>query len=404
MSSQDWYAPTNFGTVRARKTLGRGRFMPVLNFADQSDRGKGTPRNSLKWILGVCATVTVIALGSTFAANINLNTGNPVEFGQGVAATTPCSNGNNLTVTPYSTFTNASGGGAFYFTSISVSNIPSSCDGVDFQISVYNTSGGALPIFGTSKTVATIWDNSGSFEPGHGSRGSTVVSSEGSFTVTFTVPAAQATDVARFTIQSSSHTLANCADDGMNCVVGATGPGGGTIFYVNDAGFAEPGSACGDHCHNLEWAVSNWEWIVGYSGLSTGDYLGGHGTWGPYHDHFVSSSRSTDANGTGNQAIGAGFMNTLQLSNYTQNISTAQAARAWAANDNSAGQWFIPSLYELREIYLSSASHTGFQADVYSSSSERDQSFYWVADFGNNGHLQIDSRDGTTLVRPIRAF
>ena len=50
------------------------------------------PRNrkKLKLILGIGALAGVIALGSTLAANINLNTGGAVEFGQGLAQTVVC--------------------------------------------------------------------------------------------------------------------------------------------------------------------------------------------------------------------------------------------------------------------------------------------------------------------------
>ena len=48
--------------------------------------------------------VAVGALGSTFAANISLNGGAAVEFGQGVAVTAACDA--SITVTPGATFTN----------------------------------------------------------------------------------------------------------------------------------------------------------------------------------------------------------------------------------------------------------------------------------------------------------
>ncbi len=88
---------------------------------------------------GVCAFLLLLVGGTylvqtTLAANIALNSGSPVEFGQGITATAACSGATDLTVTPYSTFTNASGGGSFYFSSVRVSNIPSSCQGKDFTI------------------------------------------------------------------------------------------------------------------------------------------------------------------------------------------------------------------------------------------------------------------------------
>ena len=55
-------------------------------------------------ILGIGALTGVIALGSTLAANINLNAGSTVEFGQGITQATACDN--DITVTPLASFIN----------------------------------------------------------------------------------------------------------------------------------------------------------------------------------------------------------------------------------------------------------------------------------------------------------
>ena len=73
-------------------------------------------------------------LQTTLAANISLNSGSPVEFGQGVTQTTACSGATDLTITPYSSFTNTSGAGAFYFSSVKVSNIPTSVTELTSQL------------------------------------------------------------------------------------------------------------------------------------------------------------------------------------------------------------------------------------------------------------------------------
>ena len=77
--------------------------MSLLNFGD-GDHGPASPRSKkpLKLILGIGALAGVIALGSTLAANINLNTGGAVEFGQGVAQATACDS--NVTTSPVSSF------------------------------------------------------------------------------------------------------------------------------------------------------------------------------------------------------------------------------------------------------------------------------------------------------------
>ena len=105
-------------------------------------------------------------LGTTLAANINLNGSTPVEFGQGVAQTTACDN--SVILTPESTFVNSTGGGDYSFTSITVSDISDACFGKDFIIRAYkNGQNSALPLYQTNGTdiysEIRVNDNSGSF-------------------------------------------------------------------------------------------------------------------------------------------------------------------------------------------------------------------------------------------------
>jgi len=110
--------------------------VPLINYGPTP-----TPksRKPLTLILGVCATITAVVLGTTFAANINLNTGHPVEFGQGVSQATACDS--NIVITPFSSFANAEGDGAFKLETIRVSDINLvACAGNDFVIKAYGTS------------------------------------------------------------------------------------------------------------------------------------------------------------------------------------------------------------------------------------------------------------------------
>jgi len=75
--------------------------MTLLNLDGPSGRNFGKP---FKVILGIGALAAVVAVASTLAANININSG-PVEFGQGVAQTTACDD--SITVTPRSQFINS---------------------------------------------------------------------------------------------------------------------------------------------------------------------------------------------------------------------------------------------------------------------------------------------------------
>ena len=204
-------------------------------------------------------------LNTTLAANINIGTGGKVEFGQGISIATACSGSSVLTATPNSSFVNSSGSGAFYFNSVTVSGIPSSCNGVDFQISAYDsTTSSALPIFATNKSAVRIWNDAGTFKLGTGSvNGATITSNSGAFTISFTSPVALASNVSRLTLQSLSHVNYSCATD-LICNLGDTGPGGGTVFYVNATGFncgpdhTATGSPTGGLCNYLEFAPKTW--------------------------------------------------------------------------------------------------------------------------------------------------
>jgi hypothetical protein len=105
---------------------------------------------------------------------------------------------------------------------VTVSNIPSSCYGVDFTINAFNDSSSTpLALFNTTSTNATVYNNNGTFSPGVGSSGMTIASGTGTFTVTFNTPVALSSSVFKLTIQSGLNTPFK---------VGDRGPGGGFIF------------------------------------------------------------------------------------------------------------------------------------------------------------------------------
>jgi hypothetical protein len=165
-----------------------------------------------KKLSSFAAFLLLIVTGSffvqtTLAANISLNPGGPVEFGQGITATVACSGATNLKVTPNSTFVNVSGGGAHYFSSVTVSNIPSSCHGKDFTINAYNnTESAALALFNSTSKSIVVYNNAGTFQLGVGSTGMNISSGSGTFTATFVSPVATSASIFNITIQSGSHT------------------------------------------------------------------------------------------------------------------------------------------------------------------------------------------------------
>jgi hypothetical protein len=146
---------------------------------------------------------------TTLASNVSLNNGAPVEFGQGVSQLTSCTGDSILTLTPTSTFVNASSAGSFYFNSITVSGIPATSRQYDFTINAYgNTDQAPLSIFNTNSSTATIYNNAGTFERGSGSTGMTLSSASGTFTATFNSPVAPISSVYKIVIQCGPHQLA----------------------------------------------------------------------------------------------------------------------------------------------------------------------------------------------------
>jgi hypothetical protein len=143
---------------------------------------------------------------TTLAANISLNSSGPIQFGQGITQATACSGGTNLTVTPNATFINSSGAGAHYFSSVTVSNIPTNCYGKDFIINAYgNTGSTPLSLFNSTSTDAVVYNNAGTFQLGAGSTGMNLTSGSGTFTASFVTPVATSASIFKITIQSNAH-------------------------------------------------------------------------------------------------------------------------------------------------------------------------------------------------------
>jgi hypothetical protein len=93
-----------------------------------------------------------VTVGTTLASNISLNAGAPVEFGQGVMATTACDE-NGIMITPQATFVNNGDDSDFLFTMLTVTDVSSDCDGKTFTIKAYkNGQNTALALYQTNGT------------------------------------------------------------------------------------------------------------------------------------------------------------------------------------------------------------------------------------------------------------
>jgi hypothetical protein len=129
--------------------------MGALNFQGAQasmPNPKGVKKARFKKVILAISGLSIAAvLGTTFAANININTGNSFEFGQGVAQATACTGADFVIVTPISTYINAAGAsGAHYLSDVQISHIPISCENSDFLISVFGNLD-ILPLDGTSQ-------------------------------------------------------------------------------------------------------------------------------------------------------------------------------------------------------------------------------------------------------------
>ncbi len=155
--------------------------------------------------------VSALFLRSTFASNISINSTPVLEFGQGFTALSSCAGSPvNLTVTPSSTFMNVAGGGSHYFKSVRVDNVPAACQGVDFSFSTYDASSSSVnPMFDSTTIAAsqaTIYmSSSNKFYPVNSGDISVTTNSATSFTASLDAPSSPSNNVAKLTIQSSTH-------------------------------------------------------------------------------------------------------------------------------------------------------------------------------------------------------
>jgi hypothetical protein len=133
--------------------------MEILNLGGSYEPSeRPAKKKKLRVIIGIGLLAGVMGMGSTLAASITLNSGASVEFGQGVSYTTACDS--NITITPLSTFVNASsgdGGANFALTSVKVGDIDSGCAGKYLRLSAYTDSatvGGAYTSSGSGTSSA----------------------------------------------------------------------------------------------------------------------------------------------------------------------------------------------------------------------------------------------------------
>ena len=151
-----------------------------------------------------------IVLSSTFASNINLNNSTPIEFGQGVTATSACDS--SLTLTPIAAFKNSNSGEFFAYSGVKISGVDGTaklsssdegCAGKYFTIKAYGSTGNN-PLHSSIVSL----NNSGVFSSGDGrTSASNESATNSSVTLTFDEPAIASSDVYKLTLESSSGVI-----------------------------------------------------------------------------------------------------------------------------------------------------------------------------------------------------
>ena len=195
--------------------------MNTLNLGTDDEpvvKKKSNTRN-LKIALGLAAVILIPTIGSTLAGSIGLTAvgGGGVEFGQGLAQTAACDDA--ITVTPSSTFVNASGAGTFKVGTVVLSGIKDTCSGKIFKVKAWNNTAGSSALIlsasgaGSPACVATytittpsdVNTNTISTESSNDCVGTVGSYSLNANTITFTTNTTvlAATTVYKFTVETS---------------------------------------------------------------------------------------------------------------------------------------------------------------------------------------------------------
>ena len=101
-------------------------------------------------------------------------------------------------------------------------------------------------------------------------------------------------------------------------------------------------------------------------------------------------------------AIGTGEQNTADILAKCLTVGIA-ADLADDYSHNTLDDWFLPSKYELNQMYIQRTAIGGFSTDAYRSSSELDDYNAWSRVFACNVQ-NLNCKYFTGYVRPVRAF
>jgi hypothetical protein len=196
--------------------------------------------------------------------------------------------------------------------------------------------------------------------------------------------------------------------------VGATGPGGGKIYYVSNSSGFTCGTTLNEKCYYLEVAPP----ALGLANWDTDTVNSVSRTWAQSPHRTTSVPNFGDL--TTAQAIGYGYRNTRLIIDQG-NTDPANSAAALAQSFSGGGfsDWFLPSRQELNELCKwqtasgctsvptnqnTAAGATGFVLGPYWSSSELSATEGRSRENRQGGDQGGGAKSSSALVRPIRAF
>jgi len=174
--------------------------------------------------------------------------------------------------------------------------------------------------------------------------------------------------------------LSTCGSTGTTlCTIGATGPGGGLIFFVD---------------YNNQYSGFN------YLEAAPAD-LSGTMTWSDTIAISVSG-----ANGWAARAVGRGQANTTAIVTAFPTSGAAVSADAYSSpsyNSVVKSDWFLGSIGEMKLMYDNLQGLGGLVATHYWSSSEIDSRNVWFQYF-TTGYQNTWAKADPSNVRPVRSF
>jgi hypothetical protein len=183
--------------------------MEILSFENSAQPAR--KKKSLGLILGVALVAGVMTVGSTLAASVTIGS-TPITFGQGVTQAVACDS--EITVTPTTSFDNATGAGSFLLKTITISGLNNDttnsttgvgCGGKSLVVKAYGDSNDTALTLYTGSTGITASVNS-TIGATLASPVGVTVSSAGanSLTLSIDTPTLNAADIFKITVEQQN--------------------------------------------------------------------------------------------------------------------------------------------------------------------------------------------------------